>query len=149
VRRAGEIHRVCEEEEESHGGEETPWFKPEPQERLDSSRRRLTIALVGAVVGIVAVLAIHGLRSSGTVVRGSGAVVQSTAVGPAAPGAAAPKNSPPRRSRAGSRIDAVGRRTAGGVHDAASAVAPPEIHAPVPATAKVPAGAEYELGFER
>jgi hypothetical protein len=163
---------VYEHDEESPSGgeyepprfeQESQHFEREPSARIDGARRWLTMALVGAVVGIVAALAIHGLRGAKGVARGRRVVAQPVAVAPAGPEARAPDGAPRRRSRGGSRANARGRRAgemlpapsrtalihAAGVTFAVPTDAALESHHSASAASRVPTGAEYEFGFER
>jgi hypothetical protein len=164
MRRQGVVQRICEEEESS--GESLDFKAQQPDVRpgphIDSGRRWLAMALVGAVVGIVAVLAAYGLRGSGAVVEGRGGVAQPAPLAPAASAASASDGAPLRRSRAGSRVGAMGRRavaivpahmTAFGVtssgaasavtsHPSASGDATGETHDSAPAAADAALAAE-------
>jgi hypothetical protein len=145
------------------------------QARIVGSRRWPAMALVGAVIGTVAALAAHNLGGSGAGVEGRGGVAQPATVAPAAAEAAtrdaAPRPRPrPRQRHVESHAHTVGLSTAAlrkktSLRKKASVVKPvvaaavwraaayalvaTENHAPTPVTAEAPAGAQYELGFER
>jgi len=175
VRRPREIERVCDEEPSL--GEELPRPREEPsgadpwtsaQARVGGARRWLAMALVGALIGIVAALAAHGLRGSGAVVGGRGGLSQPGPLAPATPrwsggdDAQRPAHSAQARVGGARARAREARPTATvlkpvaespvGVVEAHYSVSAHEIvrtHEPIPAAVEAPSGAQFELGFER